>query len=303
MKATLILLGSGLLAATLAVAQDAPATGSQDNPASQTQTNQTTHSYQTSNAVLRGCLSGSAGNYTITDQNGTQYSVNGPENQLQASVGHEVELTTRQDDTNQNSAQGGQTTSSTTNSVQVSKLRDVATTCSTGHSTSTPPMNDQANPKGTPDAAEPPQAQPQNIAMLQQESKPDVGSTAPQQQTTPPVTSQTPETPGAATSSTQQNAQQGATTSSTTTSTTSTTTTNEQRGIPSTGTTSTTDQNATTSSPNAATPNSNTQQPQANTNTNDQNKPLYERQATDIPWANSGNNSGTNNPSQQNPSH
>jgi hypothetical protein len=309
MKATLILLGSGLLAATLAVAQDAPANGSQDNTANQTQTNQTTHSDQTSNAVLRGCLSGSAGNYTITDQNGTQYSVNGPENQLQASVGHEVELATRQDDMNQSSAQGGQTTSSTTNSVQVSKLRDVASTCSTGHSTSTPPMNDQANPKGTPDAAEPPQAQPQTIAMLQQDSKPDVGSTAPQQQTTPAVTSQTPATPGAATSSTQQNAQQGAATSTTTTSTTSTTTTNEQTGTaPSTGTTSTADQNATTSSPNAATPNANAQQPQANTSSNDQNKPLYERQATDIPWANSSNNSGTNNsnsgannPSEQNP--
>src|SRR5215813_6764335 len=109
MKKTLALLGSGLLAATLAVAQDAPATSSQDqdSAASQAQSNQTTQSYQTTNNVIRGCLSGSAGNYTITDQNGMQYSVAGTENQLQASVGHEVELTTRQDQTNQSSAQGG----------------------------------------------------------------------------------------------------------------------------------------------------------------------------------------------------
>jgi hypothetical protein len=318
MKGTLVLLGSGLLAATLAIAQDAPAASNQDqdNTASQTQSNQTTHSYQTSNNVIRGCLSGSAGNYTITDQNGTQYSVAGSDNQLQASVGHEVELTARQDQTNQSSAQGGQTTASTTNTVQVTNLRDIASTCSSGHSMGTPPTGDQSKPQATPDAAEPPQSRPQTIAMLQQqESTP--GSPAPQQ-TTPPVTSQTPATPGASTSSTQQNAQQGAATSSTTTSTTSTTTTNS----PQTGTTPTTDQGATSSTPNANTPGANatpssnttgsdTQQPQANTTTNnDPNRPLYERQATDIPWAHSGSNngannsnSGANNPSEQNPPH
>jgi hypothetical protein len=305
MKATLILLGSGLLAATLAVAQDAPVTSNQDQDSatSQAQSNQTTHSYQTSNNVIRGCLSGSVGNYTITDLNGTQYSVTGTDNQLQASVGHEVELTTRQDQTNQSRAQGGQTTATTTNSVQVSNLHDIASTCRSGHSTSTPPMNDQASPtspKGTPDAAEPPQAEPQPMAMLQQqESTP--GSATPRQ-TTPPVTSQTPVAPGASTSSTQQNAQQGAATSSTTTT------------QPQEGTTPTVDQNAapspsaTASGSSAATPSSNTQPPQANSN--GQNKPLYERQATDIPWANSGDKSGTNNsnsgaknPSEQNPPH
>ena len=284
MKTMLTLLGAGLLAATFAVAQDAPATSSESSEAAQT--NQTTQTYQTSNGVIRGCLSGSAGNYTITDQNGTQYTVSGPETQLQASVGHEVELSTRQDQSSQSSAQSGQTTSSTTNTVQASSIRDISSTCTAGHSMSTSPMNndDQANPKGTPDAAEPPQ--PQQMAMLQQqESKPDVGTNNPQQ-TTPPVSSQTPATPGASTSSTQQSATQGAagteatpSTSSTTTSTTSTTTTTNQPANTQSGATPDNNQGM-----------NNSATPQANTN--DQNKPLYERQATDIPWANhSGNNS------------
>ncbi len=302
MKSIFVLLGSGLLATTLAAAQDLPANSS-DGTA-----RQSSQSYQTSKGVIRGCLSGSAGNYTITDQNGMQYQINGPDNQLQASVGHEVEVTTRQDQTSATSTQGDQTTSSTTNSVQVSNIHDVASTCTKGNSSSTP--------KGTPDAAEPPQ--PQTMAMLQQESKPDMGANP--QQTTPPVTSQTPATPGASTNSAQQ-----ATAPSSSTTTSTTTTTNQQSTTPSNTngmTGSQVDQNAQSarqgemnSNPNAATTNgatpsssatpgaspSNAQQP----NANDQNKPLYERQATDIPWANhsgdnnSGNTGTSNTPPQQ----
>ena len=297
MKGTLILLGSGLLATTLAVAQDMPASSNTDA----SQSKQTSQSYQTSNGVIRGCLSGSAGNYTITDQNGMQYEVNGPDNQLQASVGHEVELTTRQDQASATSTQGDQTTSSTTNSVQVSNIRDVASTCTKGNSSSTSPTDNEngATPKGTPDAAEPPQ--PQTIAMLQQESKPDMGANP--QQTTPPVTSQTPATPGQSTNSTQQptppassttSDQQSSTPSSTNGMTGSQVDQNaqgarqgEMNTNPNVGSASGANPSSTANS-NAA-PSNAQQQP----NANDQNKPLYERQATDIPWANhSGQNSG-----------
>lgn len=276
MKGKLIFLGSGLLMASLAVAQDAPAPSTQEQDSATSQT-QTTQSSQTTNNVIRGCLSGSAGNYTITDQNGTQYSVSGTENQLAASVGHEVELTTRQDVSNQSTAQGGQTTASTTNAVQVSNLRDIASTCKAGHSMNTAPMKDESNPQ---------------MAMLQQqESMP--GSASPQQ-TTPPVTSQTPTTPGASTSSTQQNAQQGATSSTTTSNTTPTTTQQPTAATPDTSA-APTSPSATTPDATTATPGSGTQQPQANSNSDDQNKPLYERPATDIPG------SGASTPSQQNP--
>lgn len=123
MKGLFVLFGSGLLATTLAVAQDMPAN---ENPDA-SQSKQTSQTSQTSSGVIRGCLSGSAGNYTITDQNGMQYQINGPDNQLQARVGHEVEVSTRQDQSSQTSTQGDQTTSSAANSVQVSNIRDVAT--------------------------------------------------------------------------------------------------------------------------------------------------------------------------------
>src|ERR1700722_8797473 len=118
MKGLFLLLSSGLLATTLAVAQDMPASSNPDT----SQSKQTSQSTQTTSGVIRGCLSGSAGNYTITDQNGMQYQINGPDNQLQASVGHEVEVTTRQDQASATTTQGDQTTSSATNSVQVSNI-------------------------------------------------------------------------------------------------------------------------------------------------------------------------------------
>ena len=291
MKGLFVLFGSGLLATTLAVAQDMPAN---ENPDA-SQSKQTSQTSQTSSGVIRGCLSGSAGNYTITDQNGMQYQINGPDNQLQARVGHEVEVSTRQDQSSQTSTQGDQTTSSAANSVQVSNIRDVATHCPASHSSSAPPADNENNgttPKGTPDAAESPQ--PQTIAMLQQESKPDLGANSPQQGT-PPVTSQTPATPGASANS----AQQATSPSSSTTSTT-----NQQSAAPSNSNGSQAGQNAPspTASPSAAS-SSSAQQP--NANADDQNKPLYERPATDVPWANhSGDNSGSSgNTGTSNPPH
>jgi hypothetical protein len=320
MKSMFIVLGSGLLAATLAVAQDAPssnreATDSSSNAQTNTQTS------QTSNSVIRGCLSGSDGNYTITDQNGTQYSVAGTDSELRARVGHEVEVTTHQDTASQSTSQGEQTISRSANTVQVSGLRDVGATCNkSGLGTS--PGDDNAGPKGTPDSAEAPHL----MAMLQQENRPDASPTA--QQATPPVTSQTP---SAATPPT--NSNQQATSSSSTTSTTTTTTqqsgtspanntgmteseanhdaqaarqgelsTNPQtgettgRGVNNQGV-----NNPSTTNPSAVPDSRNSATPQASDN--DQNKPLYERQATDIPWANSNGNSGTNPPAQNNPPH
>ncbi len=308
MKSIFLLLGSGLLATTLAAAQDMPASSNPD-PSPSKQTSQST---QTTSGLIRGCLSGSAGNYTITDQNGTQYQINGPDNQLQASVGHEVEVSTRQDQASATSTRGDQTTASTTNSVQVSNLRDIARSCTKGNSSGPSSMdNNGATPKGTPDAAEPPQ--PQTIAMLQQESKPDMGANP--QQTVPPVTSQTPATPGASTNSAQQGNPPASSTTSTGQQSTSPSNTNGMSG-------SQVDQNAqgarqgqmnttaNTGSANGANPSSpatpsaapsNPQQQQPNAN--DQNKPLYERQATDIPWANhSGDTTGNSgNPGTSNP--
>ena len=216
MKGLLILLGSGLVATTLAVAQDMPSSSNTDT----SQSRQTQQTHQTSNGVIRGCLSGSAGNYTITDQNGMQYTINGPDNQLQSSVGHEVEVTTSQDQASQTSTQGDQTTSSATNSVQVSNLHDLGGSCKPSSSMGNGPVNNEnkgASPQQVPDAA----AQPQTMAMLQEQQ--GMGQSSPQQ-TTPPVTSQTPATPGASTNSAQQAAPPSSNSATTGTATTPNTT-------------------------------------------------------------------------------
>ena len=48
---------------------------------------------QAAGAILRGCLSGSPDNYTLTDHNGTVYHLVGASKDLQNSVGHEVQIT------------------------------------------------------------------------------------------------------------------------------------------------------------------------------------------------------------------
>jgi hypothetical protein len=260
-----------------------------------------------------------------------QYRVTGDDTVLQGKSGHEVEITTQQVEGSQASNMGDQSAANTMSAIQVSDAREVASSCSSGRSTGSPPMSEQnpTSPKGTPDSAEPPR--PQMIAMAQQAASPVAGTQQPassaSQQSTPPVTSQTPVAPASPT-----NANPQATAPRSTTTTTTTTTTQQQAGTspanntgmteseanhdaqaarqselnanPQTGQTtgrgvnnqgvnnpSSTNPNAVPTSPNSALP-SGEQQPQANTN--DQNKPLYERQATDIPWAQSpGGNRGT----------
>jgi hypothetical protein len=279
MKSMFLLLGPGLLMTTLAVAQDAPSTDPSPN-------SQSSKTEQTSSNVIRGCLSGSAGNYTVTDQNGTQYSIAGPDNQLAARVGHEIEITTRQDQSSESNSQGDQATAKSANSVQVSDVRDISSTCKTGGSTGAPMNNDGASPKGSASTSEPPQM----MAMLQEQSAPNAGmqeqkpgTTTQQQQAAPPVTSQTPATSASPTATDPQAGTSPANPSSTATGSDA----NKQGANPP----SPTSPNA---APNSATPSGTQQPPQATAD--DANKPLYERQATDIPWANHSGGTGSANP-------
>ena len=43
--------------------------------------------------TVQGCLSGSDGNYTLTDKTGTAYKLTGETAQLQAHVGHTIQVT------------------------------------------------------------------------------------------------------------------------------------------------------------------------------------------------------------------
>jgi hypothetical protein len=165
--ATSLLAASLLLAGSVALAQDAHANGSAGDPASQNNNAANTAQYQNPDtatkssahtaSVIRGCLSGSAGNYTLTDQNGMQYQVSGDDASLRSMVGREVEISGIESQSSAGAA------SNVTNGVQASEVRAVSSTCKKGTSMSAPPPADngvsnspQTSPqKGSPDAIPP----------------------------------------------------------------------------------------------------------------------------------------------------
>ena len=159
MRRVLLALAFAMLAATFALAQDVGSkTDSQSNSTAGSAQYQnpdvTTKSAPTSQNVIRGCLSGSPGNYTLTDQNGMQYQIAGDDATLRSMVGREVEITGIENPT----SPAGDSTSRLANGVQASDVRAVSTTCKKGSAVSAPPPaeNGGTNPKGTPESGEPP---------------------------------------------------------------------------------------------------------------------------------------------------
>jgi hypothetical protein len=284
---------------------------------------------QAAGAILRGCLSGSPDNYTLTDHNGTVYHLVGASKDLQNSVGHEVQITGTPD--SRRTGTPDDSAANTASSFQVTAVRDISSSCKrgemSGSSTSSrdkgsrpmderPPKTD-VQPKGAPgEGTPPPQPEPQLIAWAQQPASTDSSSPAGQStqsgnanqsrtsdqsqsapsstSTPPPVTSQTP---AASESPTNPNSQLGS--SPANQSGASTSSGADNQGV----------SNPTQTNP-MATPSSsptNPTLPQVNPNTtptspgqtspqssqNDQNKPLYERQATDAPRAGHSRSSTT----------
>ncbi|HLI62435.1 MAG TPA: hypothetical protein VKV05_03470 [Terriglobales bacterium] len=139
-----------LMAATAALAQagigySSAAAAQDENP----QVVRTPAGSQTT--VVRGCLSGSPDNYTLTDPNGMQYRIAGDAPLLRSLVGHEVEITA-----SESRASGG--SRAATNGLQTSDVRSVANRCNRGSSVSAPlfPANNGANPQNAPETAPPP---------------------------------------------------------------------------------------------------------------------------------------------------
>ena len=67
---------------------------------------------------VQGCLQGSMGSFTITDQSGKSWTLNGDSNELQKHVGNTIQVTGTQDTTN--------------NSISVSNVTDVSQGCQQG---------------------------------------------------------------------------------------------------------------------------------------------------------------------------
>lgn len=93
--------------------------------------------------TVRGCLGGSGGNYTLTqDTSGTMFRVVGNEDQLKSHIGQEVLVTGQLSDGGSAASSGDQASTTSANSaasstsgnmVQVSDIKMVSKTCSTGN--------------------------------------------------------------------------------------------------------------------------------------------------------------------------
>jgi hypothetical protein len=84
MKRMFLLVGLAVLCASLGWAQETPA---QSDPS-------TSSAASTSTGTIKGCLSGSDGDYTLTqDETGTMYRLVGSDSKLKDHVGHEVLVT------------------------------------------------------------------------------------------------------------------------------------------------------------------------------------------------------------------
>src|ERR1700740_1083084 len=85
---------------------------------------------------VRGCLSGSSGNYTLTDKSGEAYQLTGDTSKLAEHVGHTVEITgtTAPSSSASSSTGAGSSASGGTKTLNVSSMKHISETCNTSTS-------------------------------------------------------------------------------------------------------------------------------------------------------------------------
>lgn len=85
--------------------------------------------------TVEGCLSGSNGNYMLTDQNGTMYQLTGDSAKLSEHVGHEIKVSGTSSSA-ENSASGAGTATGASGSaqqtIQVTSVKHISKTCKSG---------------------------------------------------------------------------------------------------------------------------------------------------------------------------
>jgi hypothetical protein len=84
------------------------------------------------NMTLEGCLSGSDGNYMLTDKNGTTYQLAGDTAKLSDHVGHEIKVTGSTSASAMSPSGGGTDTGASKQTLQVKSFKHVSKTCSSG---------------------------------------------------------------------------------------------------------------------------------------------------------------------------
>lgn len=131
MRKTYLITAILLLSAVWAVAQTSPSSPQSTSPSStspsstspsqqsttpdtttQTTTTQTTQTSTDSSNSIEGCLSGSSGNWTLTDQSGKTWQLAGDTSKLSDHVGHQIRVTGSSDNSGSASGSMGGSSSS-----------------------------------------------------------------------------------------------------------------------------------------------------------------------------------------------
>jgi Protein of unknown function (DUF5818) len=117
-----MLLSIVLLSASWVIAQES---STQTSPSSSGQTNSTTASGET---TVQGCLSGSDGNYMVTDKNGMSYQLTGDTAKLSQHVGHEVRVTGTKGSSTATGAAGSQSNNAS-QTLNITSMKHISKTC------------------------------------------------------------------------------------------------------------------------------------------------------------------------------
>jgi hypothetical protein len=88
---------------------------------------ESSHTAAGTQSTVEGCLSSSAGKYTLTDSKGTSYELTGDTSKLAEHVGHEIKVTGT---TGTAAASSGSMAAS--ESLEVSSFKHVSKTCKSG---------------------------------------------------------------------------------------------------------------------------------------------------------------------------
>lgn len=125
MRQIFLLVSILLLGLSWAVAQDTT---------SPTASGQSSRTSAGGDTTVQGCLSGSAGSYTLTDKHGMSYQLTGDTAKLSEHVGHEVKVTGTTSSADSSPSAGTASAGSTGSqqTLQITSVKHVSKTCQAG---------------------------------------------------------------------------------------------------------------------------------------------------------------------------
>lgn len=134
-----------LLGTAWVAAQTSPSSSSDQSSSTSSQSSTQATSGASGSQTVEGCLSGSNGNFTLTDKSGTSYQLAGDTSKLSDHVGQDVQITGSSSQNSSASAPSSSSGASAASSgasaqqtLNVSSVTKVSDTCSNSGSSGTP---------------------------------------------------------------------------------------------------------------------------------------------------------------------